>query len=204
VSRGREGSASGRGGGSKRARGTVGAFHQSASVALSGGGTLGSFKSSTARDTWAGRADVLGELRVAELGITVGVHAADDSEKLGLAGVVATVTEEGSEVESVDSSVVVTIDAAVSGEGREVVSHLELTLEDVKTTGEVDFLLEDVEEGSLDIVRERVETANAEGRSVKSDVSQEVVSAGEEHLEEAIAKKKSISIRMTLEEFSNF
>ena len=106
-----------------------------------------------------------------------------------------TVAEEGSEVESVDSSVVVTIDTAVSSKGREVVSGLEFALEEIKSTGEVDFLLEDVEDGSLDIVRERVEAANAEGRSVKSDVSQEVVSAGKEHLKEAIAKKYMMRIR---------
>jgi len=108
---------------------------------------------------------------------------------------VTTVAEEGSEVESVDSSVVVTIDTAVSSKGREVVSGLEFALEEIKSTGEVDFLLEDVEDGSLDIVRERVEAANAEGRSVESDVSQEVVSAGKEHLKEAIAKKYMMTIR---------
>ena len=106
-----------------------------------------------------------------------------------------TVAEEGSEVESVDSSVVVTIDTAVSSKGREVVSGLEFALEEIKSAGKVDFLLEDVEDGSLDIVRERVEAANAEGRSVKSDVSQEVVSAGKEHLKEAIAKKYMMRIR---------
>lgn len=107
-----------------------------------------------------------------------------------------TVAEEGSEVESVDSSVVVTIDTAVSSKGREVVSGLEFALEEIKSTGEVDFLLEDVEDGSLDIVRERVEAANAEGRSVESDVSQEVVSAGKEHLEEVLERKTTIFVRV--------
>ena len=98
----------------------------------------------------------------------------------------ATGSEEGAEVEGVDSSVVVAVDAAVGSERREIVADLKLSLEDIESAHQIDLLLEDVEDGTLNVVGEGVEATNAEGWAVKGDVSQEVVSAGKEHLEEAI------------------
>ena len=99
-------------------------------------------------------------------GVTVGVDSANDGKELGLAGVVADGSEEGAKVEGVDPTVVVAVNAAVGGEGAEVVADLELALQDVQTTLQVDLLLEDVEQGALDVVGKAVEAANAEGGSV--------------------------------------
>lgn len=97
--------------------------------------------------------------------------------------------EEGSKVESVDAAIVVTINAAVGGKSGEIVADLELALEGVKATHQVDLLLEDVGEGTLDVEGECVEAANAERVPVQGDVSQDVISAGKEHLKEAEQEK---------------
>ena len=94
-------------------------------------------------------------------------------------------SEEGAKVESVDSAIVVAVNAAVGSKGAEVVAGLKLALQDVKTALQVDLLLEDIEQGALNVVGKAVEAAHAEGRSVQSDVSEQVVRAGKEHLQEA-------------------
>ena len=165
----------------QRARSSAG--EEAATVTLSRSGTLGSIHGSAARR--AGRADELSEFGVRKLSITIGVHAADDSKKLSLAGVVADGPEEGAEVEGIDASIVVSVDAAVGGEGGEIVANLKLALQNVKATHEVDLLLEDVEEGALDVVGKRVEATDTVGGSVQGDIPQKVVRAGQEHLQEA-------------------
>ena len=175
----------------------VASLEQSAAVALSRGGSLSAL--SLLKDGAAGRvggAHELSELGVAELGVTVGVDAAHDGQELGLAGIVAHGSQEGAEVEGVDSSIVVAVDAAVSGERREVVADLELALEDVEASLQVDLLLEDVEEGALDVVGQTVEAADAEGWAIESDVPQKVVRAGQQHLQEATwGEKGSATMR---------
>ena len=182
---------SGHGVGARRSGGTKGGrvstSHESASVSLGRGGSLSSlslFLEGTAGRV--GRSDELRELRVGKLGVTVSVDTSHDSEELGLGGVVAAGSEEGTKVEGVDSSVVVAVDASVGGKGREVVPDLELALEDVKAAHEVNLLLEDVEDSALNIVRKAIEAANTEGGTVQGDVAEEVVSARQEHLQEAI------------------
>ena len=108
----------------------------------------------------------LSKLGVGQTGVTIGVDSTDDGEELGLGGVVATGSEEGAEVEGVNAAVVVSVDASVGGEGGEVVSDLKVSLEDVESSLEVDLLLDDLNEVSLDVVWERVEAANSEGWSV--------------------------------------
>ncbi len=179
MSGGREGTR--RGAGAEGAG--VAAFEQSASVPFSGGGSLAHLKAGSGGRV--GGADELGELRVRQLGITVGVNASNDSKQLSLASVVANVSKEGAKVESIDPSIVVAIDAAVGGEGRKVVANLNLALQDVKTTHQVDLLLENVEEGALDIVRQAIEAADTVRGAVEGDVSEQVVRAGQKHLKEA-------------------
>lgn len=183
--------ASGRHGtrGSLRAERARVASQKTATVALGAGSALVGLHHSAARR--ASRADELSKLRVGELSIAIGVHAANDSEKLGLAGVVADRAEEGTEVEGVDTSIVVAVDAAVGGERAEVVAGLELALEDVEAAHQVDLLLKDVEESALDVVGERVEAADAERGAVQGDVPEQVVGAREQHLEEAIKNKNN-------------
>jgi hypothetical protein len=86
--------------------------------------------------------------------------------------------KECAKVEGLDTAIVVAVDATVGRKGAEVETHLELTLEDVKTAHKVDLLLKDVEQGALDVVRKRVETTDVARRAVQSHVPQEVVSAG--------------------------
>ena len=165
----------------------VASSQKSASVSLGRGSSLDSL--GLLDEGTAGRvsrSDELGELRVGKLGVTVSVNASHDSKELGLGSVVAARSQEGTKVEGVDSSIVVAVNAAVGGKGREVVPDLELALEDVKTAHEVDLLLEDVEDGALDVVGEAVEATNAEGGTVQSDVAEKVVSARQKHLQEAI------------------
>ena len=189
---------SGHGVGARRSGGTKGGrvstSHESASVSLGRGGSLSSlslFLEGTAGRV--GRSDELRELRVGKLGVTVSVDTSHDSEELGLGGVVAAGSEEGTKVEGVDSSVVVAVDASVGGKGREVVPDLELALEDVKAAHEVNLLLEDVEDSALNIVRKAIEAANTEGGTVQGDVAEEVVSARQEHLQEAIRQGAQVS-----------
>mgnify|MGYP000560081577 FL=1 len=148
------------GGWSQRAR--VPALEQSTAVTLSRGSTL--LLSVAGANGWVCRADIVRKLSVGELGIAIGVDTADDSEELGLAGVVATRAQESTHVEGVDTSIVVAVNAAVGCQRAEIVAHLELTLQDVKAAHEVDLLLEDVEEGTLNVVWQRfVATAETRG-----------------------------------------
>ena len=165
----------------QRARSPAG--EEAATVTLSRSGTLGSIHGSAA---WrAGRADELSEFSVRKLSITIGVDAADDRKKLSLAGVVADGPEERAEVEGIDASIVVSVDAAIGGKRREIVADFELALQNVKTTHEVDLLLENVKEGALDVVRKRIEATDTVRGPVQGDIPQKVVSAGQEHLQEA-------------------
>lgn len=142
---------------------------------------------------WVGRSEELSELRVGKTGISVGVHSADDGKKLGLSGVVTTASEEGAEVEGIDAAIVVPVDRSVGRESGEVVSDLKISLQDVESSLEINLLLDDLAETSLDIVWEGVEAANSEGWSVQGDVSEEVVSAWQKHLQETIRIKGKIN-----------
>ena len=173
-------------------RASVTRLKESATVALGTGSALVGLHHGTARR--AGGADELSELAIAQLSITIGVDATHDGEKLGLACVVADRAQEGAEVKSVDAAVVVAVDAAVCGERGEVVASLELALEDVESAHQVNLFLEDIEEGTLDVVRERVEAADAERGTVQSDVPEQVVSAWKQHLEEAIQNKNNFRL----------
>lgn len=105
-------------------------------------------------------------------------------------------TKESSHVEGVDATIVVAVDAAVGSERAKVEAGLELTLEDIETTHKINLLLEDVEEGTLDVVWERVVTTDEARWAIQGLVSQEVVSAGQEHLQEILEGESTILIRV--------
>lgn len=145
-------------------------------------GAVGLLKDLTSR--WVRGSQELRELGVAEGSVTVGVNSADDGQKLTLGGIVTTASEERAEVQGADATVVVLIDRSVRGIGREVVAALEVTLEDVKSALEADFLLENVKESLLNVKGQAVVAANVPRRAVEGDVAQQVVFAGQKELEE--------------------
>jgi len=173
----------------------VGASQKAASVALSGGGSLDTLVLlENGTDGRVGASQELGVLRVGETGITVGVNATNDGEELALSGVVAGGAEEGTEVEGVNTAIVVFVDGAVGGEGGVVVSNLKVAFEDVKTSLEINLLLEDIDERSLDVPREVVVASNTEGGAVQSQVSQQIIFAGKKHLEEVLEGETTILV----------
>lgn len=124
------------------------------------------------------------KFRIAQSGITVSVDSADDGQQLALGGVVAARSQEGAQIQGGDTSVVILVDGSESGVGRVVVATLEVTLEDVQSALEFDFLLKDVEQSKLDVTGQAIVFANIPGWAVKCDVSQQVVLARQEQLKE--------------------
>lgn len=57
-------------------------------------------------------------------------------------------------------------------------------LQDFKAALQIDFLLNYVEEGVLNVVREDIETTDTAGGAIEGDVSEAVVFTGKQHLEE--------------------
>lgn len=93
-------------------------------------------------------------------------------------------TQETAQVVGINTSVVVLVNGAVGSEDGIVVADFEVTLQDVESALQIDFLLEDVQKSMLDVARKRVEATDTLSRSVNSDVAEQVVFAGEEHLHE--------------------
>jgi hypothetical protein len=133
---------------------------------------------------WVRRSEELRELSIAQGGIAIGVDSANDGEQLALSGIVATASQEGTKVEGADATIVVLVNRAVRSVSREVISTLQIALEDVKSALKADFLLEDVQQGLLDVEWEAVVAANISGRSVKSDIAQQIVFTRQKELEE--------------------
>ena len=112
------------------------------------------------------------------MGITVGVHAAYDGQKLDFTGEVSTVSQPSTQVKGVDPAVVVPINAAVGGKARVVIADLKFALQDVEAALQVDLLLENVKDGSLDVIGQAIEATNTEGGTIQSDITEQVVGAG--------------------------
>lgn len=104
--------------------------------------------------------------------------------------------EEGSEVESINASIVVLVNGAESRESRVVIADFEVMLEGIKTTLQVNFLLDNVEERVLNVVREGVEATNTVRGAVEGHIAEEVVLARQEHLQVTIKKKKKVSFTL--------
>ena len=98
--------------------------------------------------------------------------------------------EEVSEVIGVNASRVVFVDGSEGGHGRVVKSEFEATLQGIESTLQVDFLLNDLTEGSLNVVSKAVESSDIVGTAVKSDISQVVISAWKNELQETKDKVK--------------
>lgn len=73
-------------------------------------------------------------------------------------------------------------------------------LQNFKAALQVDFLLNDVEKCVLNIVGEDIETTDTAGGAVKCNVSQNVVFAGKQKLEELWEAEFTITVRV--EEFN--
>ena len=92
-------------------------------------------------------------------------------------------SQEGAQVVGVNSSVVVSIDGPVSSKGGEVVPDFEVSLASVESPLKVNFSLNDLNEGHLDVSGKVLVSADSVGGSVECDVSEEVVFAGKDHLQ---------------------
>ena len=66
------------------------------------------------------------------------------------------VSQESAEVESVDSAIIVAVNATVASQGRVVESDLEVTSQSIQASHKIDLLLKDVAEGALDVIGETI------------------------------------------------
>ena len=98
----------------------------------------------------------------------------------------AHVSQESAEVEGVNSTIVVAVNATVASQGRVVESDLEVASQGIQASHKINFLLEDVAEGALDVIGETIVAADESRRAIKSDVTEQVVRAGQQHLQEAV------------------
>ena len=72
----------------------------------------------------------------------------------------AHVSQESAEVESVDSTIIVAVNATVASQGRVVESDLEVTSQGIQSSHKINFLLENVAEGALDVIGETIIATN--------------------------------------------
>ena len=101
----------------------------------------------------------------------------------------AHVSQESAEVEGVDSTIVVAVNATVASQGRVVESDLEVASQGIQASHKINLLLEDVAEGALDVIGETIVAADESRGAIKSDVTEQVVRAGQQHLQEAVQLK---------------
>ena len=66
------------------------------------------------------------------------------------------VSQESAEVESVDSSIIVAVNATVASQGRVVEADLEVTSQGIQSSHKINLLLKDVAEGALDVIGETI------------------------------------------------
>ena len=103
-------------------------------------------------------------------------------------------SEERTNVDLVDSSAVVSIDRSVSSVWGVVVLDLEFSLEGLKSSLEIDLLLDDSSKGKFDVSWEEVESSNMSGWSVEGSVSEVVVFAWQGNLEELLEGESLVSV----------
>ena len=145
-----------------------------------------------------GRTEELGPLSEVDGGITVSVDSSHDGEELALGSPVALVSEESAEVHGRDEATVVSVDGAEGSNGSVVEAELEVSLETLDSSREVDLLLEDGGDSVLDVNGQAVETADAHRRSIDGDVAENVVLTGEHDLDELLEGESLVAI--TVEE----
>jgi hypothetical protein len=98
---------------------------------------------------------------------------------------VAASTEETSKIKRVYATIVVFVDGAIGCEEVVVVSDFQVAFEDVKTSLEGDLRFENCDNSMLNVVSEAIVAANSHGWTVQRDVSEQVVFARKQHLQEA-------------------
>ena len=143
-------------------------------------------------------AEELGPLSEVDGGITISVDSSHDGEELALGSPVALVSEESAEVHGRDEATVVSVDGAEGSDGSVVEAELEVSLETLDSSREVDLLLEDGGDSVLDVNGQAVETADAHRRSIDGDVAENVVLAGEHDLDGLLEGESLVAI--TVEE----
>ena len=72
----------------------------------------------------------------------------------------AHVSQESAEVESVDSTIIVAVNATVASQGRVVESDLEVTSQGIQSSHKINLLLEDVAKGALDVIGETIKATD--------------------------------------------
>ena len=93
--------------------------------------------------------------------------------------------EEASQVVGVNTARVVSVDGPECCKWSVVKSEFKAALQGVQSTLQVDLLLNDFAEATLDVKWQAVVATHVVGTAVKSDVPQVVVSAWENELQEA-------------------
>lgn len=126
------------------------------------------------------------ELSVGQSAVSVGVNTANDLHKFSLKRISAMRSQESSQVAIVDLAIVVSVNR-VEGRVRSVIaSRLELVLQGLHVSLQVQLLFHDGKERILDVTGQVVEAAASHRVSVEGDRAEAVILAGQDHLEEIL------------------
>ena len=126
----------------------------------------------------------ISELSIINSRIAIGVNSSDDCEELSLSCVVALALEEDSQVICVDDSAVVSVNRSESRHWGIVPPELKGCLQTVQPTLQINFLLNDFEQSSLNIKWQAFISTYNTCAAIECDVPLEVVSAWEKKLQE--------------------
>ena len=94
--------------------------------------------------------------------------------------------KEVSKVVGVDAARVISVDGSEGGHSRVVKSEFKAALQGVQSTLQVDFLLDDLTEACLNVEWKAIIASDIVGTAVEGNISQEVVSAWKDELQETM------------------
>lgn len=120
---------------------------------------------------------------------TVGIDPSDTREEVKLIREVTLLSQESTEVYSINRATVVLVNRSEGSKRREVILNLKFSLQHFQPAGEVDFFLHDRCHGQLNVPWQTVEPPYPPARSVQRDISQDVVLARQEHLDKLLVRK---------------
>lgn len=103
-------------------------------------------------------------------------------------------SEEGTNVDLVNSSTVVSVNRPEGSVWGVVILNLKFSLQGLKSSLKVDLLLDDIGKSEFDVSWKIVVPAHVSGWAVQSSVSQVVVLAWKHHLEELLEVKSLVAI----------
>lgn len=103
-------------------------------------------------------------------------------------------SEEGTNVDLVASSTVVSVDRSEGSVWGVVVLDFEFSLKRLESSLEVDFLFDNLSESKFDVSWELVVSSNMSGWSVEGSVSKVVIFAWENNLEELLEGESLVSV----------